>query len=148
MYSAARCAIQNAVCIVLTLFLKTASTREYAQHLKEKIDVELQQLKEHRLKQAQLAHLQTTTWIQEERDEVEEMLRLTQEKVVLYTELLEPVKLATFNPEECWVPKSVGVISQLPWIELLSDWIRIVVDAVIGVKGKRNTQAKKFSLER
>ncbi|KAM3584062.1 hypothetical protein VKS41_004029 [Umbelopsis sp. WA50703] len=126
----------------------SASTREYAQHLKEKIDVEVSQLKEHRAKQAQLAHLQTTSWIQEERDEVEELLRLTQEKIQLYTELLNPVKLATFNAENCWVPKSVGVISQLPWFELLSDWIRIVIDAVIGVKGKRNPQAKKFELER
>ncbi|KAI8576404.1 hypothetical protein K450DRAFT_257121 [Umbelopsis ramanniana AG] len=125
----------------------SSSTREYAQHLKEKIDVELDQLKEHRQRQIQLAHLQTTSWIQEERDEVEELLRVTQEKILLYRELLEPVKLANFKPEECWIPKSVGVITQLPWFELMSDWIRIVVDAIIGVKGKRNPQAKKFSLE-
>lgn len=134
--------------IILNAYLKSSSTREYAQHLQEKIDVELEQLKEQRQKQIQLAHLQTTSWIQEERDEVEEMLRVTQEKIVLYRELLEPVKLANFKPDECWIPKSVGTITQFPWFELMSDWIRIVVDAVIGVKGKRNPHAKKFSLER
>ncbi|CEG77253.1 hypothetical protein RMATCC62417_12039 [Rhizopus microsporus] len=102
------------------------STIEYAQHLKGKIDAEMAAAEE--AKRETLGGRQS----------LEDQVRSCQENMDLYKELLEPVKMAVCNAECIWVPKSIGLLGRMPWIDLYDDWLRIVLDNVVGVGGYRH----------
>ncbi|KAI9019384.1 AEX-3 domain-containing protein [Phycomyces nitens] len=116
----------------------SASTIEYAQHLQGKISEEQHQLEEHGAILATLATLTTTPEIQAEREILEEKVRTSQENLALYSELLVPVRMGICEAKQIWVPKCVGVLGGMPWMDLLGDWIRILVDAVVGVRGHKH----------
>ncbi|KAI9247713.1 AEX-3 domain-containing protein [Phascolomyces articulosus] len=114
------------------------STIEYAEHLQLKIDEEEAKLKQHGAQLASLTTLSTTLEIQQQREQLEELVRSAQENVTLYTELLEPVKMGVCTAQHIWVPKSVGLLGCMPWHDLYGDWLRVLVDAVVGVRGHRH----------
>ncbi|OAD78383.1 hypothetical protein PHYBLDRAFT_140478 [Phycomyces blakesleeanus NRRL 1555(-)] len=116
----------------------SASTIEYAQHLQGKINDEQHQLEEHGAMLATLATLTTTPEVQAEREILEEKVRTSQENLALYSELLVPVRMGICEAKHIWVPKCVGVLGGMPWMDLLGDWIRILVDAVVGVRGHKH----------
>ncbi|KAI8335808.1 AEX-3 domain-containing protein [Chlamydoabsidia padenii] len=122
----------------------TNSTVEYGKHLKEKIEHELLQQEKYNMELASWTGKSTTAEILERRNELEEQIRMSWESLALYTELLEPVKLSTCTAKQIWVPKSVGVLGRMPWLELYGDWIKILLDSVVGVRGKKN---KDFSID-
>ncbi|KAI9272513.1 AEX-3 domain-containing protein [Sporodiniella umbellata] len=102
------------------------STIEYAKHLKEKIVAERASAEEARrdiLSGPQI---------------MEEKMKSCQENIDLYLELLEPVKMAVCSSNDIWVPKSIGLLGRMPWIDLYGDWLRIVLDNVVGVGGYRH----------
>ncbi|KAI8047466.1 hypothetical protein BDF21DRAFT_441699 [Thamnidium elegans] len=70
--------------------------------------------------------------------ELEERIKTCQENIELYKELLEPVKMGVCTAEEVWVPKSIGLLGRMPWINLYGDWIRILLDNIVGVGGHKN----------
>ncbi|CAO3682152.1 unnamed protein product [Rhizopus stolonifer] len=102
------------------------STIEYAQHLQEKINAER--------KGAEEARRDILSGPQN----IEERVRSCQENIDLYMELLEPVKMAVCAAKDIWVPKSIGLLGRMPWIDLYGDWLRIVLDNVVGVSGYRH----------
>lgn len=102
------------------------STIEYAQHLQEKINAERQEAEEARRD------------ILSGPQNIEERVRSCQENIDLYMELLEPVKMAVCVAKDIWVPKSIGLLGRMPWIDLYGDWLRIVLDNVVGVSGYRH----------
>ncbi|KAI8139770.1 AEX-3 domain-containing protein [Fennellomyces sp. T-0311] len=114
------------------------STVEYAQHLQSKINEEEAKLKQHGAQLASITTLSTTAEIQQQREQLEELVRGAQENVTLYTELLEPVKMGVCTAQNIWVPKSVGLLGCMPWNDLYGDWLRVLVDAVVGVRGHRH----------
>ncbi|KAI7866235.1 hypothetical protein BDF14DRAFT_1728679 [Spinellus fusiger] len=115
----------------------TPSTVEYAHHLKGKIEEERRQLESHGAALASLGSLTTTPDIQRQREFFEEQVRTSQENISLYSELLIPVKMGVYDASCVWVPKSIGVLSGMPWPDLLGDWLRILVEAVVGVRGQK-----------
>lgn len=100
------------------------STVEYAQHLQEKIKAE-----QEKLAQAKKDYLSGA---------IEEQVKACQENIDLYRELLEPVKMGICDAQQIWVPKSIGLLGRMPWIDLYGDWLRIVLDNVVGVSGYRH----------
>ncbi|KAI9318757.1 AEX-3 domain-containing protein [Dichotomocladium elegans] len=116
----------------------STSSIEYAQHLEAKIKEEESKLTEYGTELAALTTLSTTAEIQKRREMLEELLQSAQENVALYSELLDPVKMATCNAKYIWVPKSIGLLGAMPWNDLYGDWLRILTDAVVGVRGHRN----------
>ncbi|CAO0799383.1 unnamed protein product [Mucor circinelloides] len=123
------------------------STIEYAQHLLGKIDVEKTQLEKAKRDQAQM----TVGLSKQEKDghlaEIEERIRTCHENMGLYKELLEPVKMGVCTADDVWVPKSIGLLSKLPWMDLFSDWIRILLDNIVGVGGHRNNARPTIDIE-
>ncbi|KAL9544184.1 hypothetical protein MBANPS3_007762 [Mucor bainieri] len=123
------------------------STIEYAQHLKGKIDMEKAQLERARKEQAQT----TVGLSKRDRDsrlaETEERIRTCHENIGLYKELLEPVKMGVCTADDVWVPKSIGLLGKLPWMDLFSDWIRILLDNIVGVGGHRNNPKPTIDIE-
>lgn len=123
------------------------STIEYAQHLLGKIDVEKAQLEKAKRDQAQM----TVGLSKQEKDghlaEIEERIRTCHENMSLYKELLEPVKMGVCTADDVWVPKSIGLLSKLPWMDLFSDWIRILLDNIVGVGGHRNNAKPTIDIE-
>ncbi|KAI9495919.1 AEX-3 domain-containing protein [Zychaea mexicana] len=115
-----------------------SSTVEYAQHLQTKINEEEAKRKQHGAQLASLTTLSSTSEIQQQREQLEELVRSAQENVTLYTELLEPVKMGVCTAQNVWVPKSVGLLGCMPWNDLYGDWLRVLVDAVVGVRGHRH----------
>lgn len=114
------------------------SSIEYAQHLRGKIDLEISQLE-----QAKRDHAQSNIGLSKadsarQASELEERIKTCQENIELYKELLEPVKMGVCTAEEVWVPKSIGLLGRMPWIDLYSDWIRILLDNIVGVGGHKN----------
>ena len=87
---------------------------------------------------ASIITLSTTAEIQQQRELLEELVRSAQENVTLYTELLEPVKMGICTAENIWVPKSVGLLGCMAWNDLYGDWLRVLVDAVVGVRGNKH----------
>lgn len=106
--------------------------------MKVKINEEKAKLAQHGAELASLTTLTTTTEIKEQRQELEELVRSAQENLTLYTELLEPVKMGVCEARHIWVPKSVGLVGCMPWHDVYGDWLRILVDAVVGVRGHKN----------
>ncbi|KAG2215168.1 hypothetical protein INT46_001444, partial [Mucor plumbeus] len=123
------------------------STVEYAQHLQGKIELEKLQLEKAKKDQAQM----TLGLSKQEKDrhllEVEERIRTCHENIGLYKELLEPVKMGVCTADDVWVPKSIGLLGKLPWMDLFSDWIRILLDNIVGVGGYRNNAKPTIDIE-
>lgn len=113
------------------------STVEYSQHLKGKIDVEVTALEQAKREHAQLIGLSQSQSARKAA-EIEERIRTCQENIGLYNELMEPVKMGVCMADDIWVPKSIGLLGKMPWINLYSDWIRILLDNIVGVAGHRN----------
>jgi hypothetical protein len=116
------------------------STIEYAQHLQGKIELEQMQLE-----QAKKDHSQMTIGLSsqdtlEKLTIIEERIRTCQENIGLYKELIEPVKMAVCQAENVWVPKSIGILGRMPWINLYGDWIKILLDNIVGVGGYRHAK--------
>ncbi|ORZ20288.1 AEX-3 domain-domain-containing protein [Absidia repens] len=122
----------------------TNSTVEYGTHLQAKIDYERAQQQKYNLELASWTTKTTTQENLERTKELEELIRTSRESLILYEGLLEPVKLSVCTSSQIWVPKSVGVLGGMPWLELYSDWIKILLDSVVGVGGKKN---KSFSID-
>lgn len=117
------------------------STIEYAQHLQGKIESEKLELE-----QAKSDHAQTTVGLSNQDTlnklaSIEEKIRVCQESIGLYKELMESVKMAVCQADDVWVPKSLGILGRMPWINLYSDWIKILLDNIVGVGGHRNAKA-------
>lgn len=123
------------------------STVEYAQHLQGKIDMEKAQLDKAKNDQAQM----TVGLSKQQKDshlaEMEERIRTCHENIGLYKELLEPVKMGVCTADNVWVPKSIGLLGRLPWMDLFSDWIRILLDNIVGVGGHRNNAKPTIDIE-
>lgn len=123
------------------------STVEYSQHLQGKIEFEKLQLEEAKKDQAQM----TVGLSKQEKDrhllEIEERIRTCHENIGLYKELLEPVKMGVCTADDVWVPKSIGLLGKLPWMDLFSDWIRILLDNIVGVGGHRNNAKPTIDIE-
>lgn len=114
------------------------SSVEYAQHLQSKIKLEMMGLE-----QAKKDHAQSNIGLTKEDSlrqaaETEERIKTCQENIDLYKELLEPVKMGVCTADEVWVPKSIGLLGRMPWIDLYGDWIRILLDNIVGVGGHKN----------
>ncbi|CAO3592405.1 unnamed protein product [Absidia cylindrospora] len=122
----------------------TNSTVEYGTHLQGKIDYERAQQQKYNLELASWTTKTTTQENLERTKELEELIRTSRESLILYEGLLEPVKLAVCTSSRIWVPKSVGFLGGMPWLELYSDWIKILLDSVVGVGGKKNNS---FSID-
>lgn len=120
---------------------------EYAQHLKTKITDEQKALAEHNSQLASLRTKTTTADIEQQREELEELVRSAQENISLYRELLEPVKMGVCEARNIWVPKSIGLLGRMPWIDLYGDWLRILLDGSMGVRGHRH-QGPSVNIER
>lgn len=114
----------------------THSTIEYSQHLKGKIDAEIEALEQKKREHAQLIGL-SQAQSSRKAAELEEQIRTCQENIALYNELMEPVKMGVCTADDIWVPKSIGLLGKMPWINLYSDWIRILLDNIVGVGGHR-----------
>lgn len=123
------------------------STVEYSQHLQGKIELEKLQLEKAKKDQAQM----TVGLSKQEKDrhllEIEERIRTCHENIGLYKELLEPVKMGVCTADDVWVPKSIGLLGKLPWMDLFSDWIRILLDNIVGVGGHRNNAKPTIDIE-
>jgi hypothetical protein len=117
---------------------------EYGKHLQDKINYERTQQQKYNLELASWTTKTTTYENLERRKELEELVRTSRENLILYEGLLEPVKLSVCSARQIWVPKSVGVLGRMPWLELYGDWIKILLDSVVGVGGKKN---KPFSID-
>ncbi|ORY98199.1 hypothetical protein BCR43DRAFT_437358 [Syncephalastrum racemosum] len=102
------------------------STVEYAEHLQAKILDERTKLEQ---RGAELAALTT---------QLEEIVRSSRESLTLYVELLEPVKMGIARAKHVWVPKCIGLLGRMAWTDLYSDWLRILLDATVGVRGHKN----------
>lgn len=37
-----------------------------------------------------------------------------------------------------WVPKCIGLLGRMAWTDLYSDWLRVLLDATVGVRGQKN----------
>ncbi|ORZ15755.1 AEX-3 domain-domain-containing protein [Absidia repens] len=122
----------------------TTSTVEYGKHLQEKIEHEQNQLEQCISTLVSETNQSSSLVDMEWRNELEEQIRMSRESLALYNELLEPVKLAVCTSKQIWVPKSVGVLGRMPWLDLYGDWIKILLDSVVGVRGKKN---KDFSVD-
>lgn len=96
-------------------------------------------LEQHSAQLASLATFRTTQEIQQQRENLEELVRSARENIALYTELLEPVQMGVCDAAtHIWVPKAIGLLGQMPWLELYGDWLRVLLDAVVGVQGRKN----------
>ncbi|KAI9304028.1 AEX-3 domain-containing protein [Cunninghamella echinulata] len=116
-----------------------SSTVEYAKHLEEKLENEKLHIEQCNAELASLLSSSSTSSNDTERQqELEERIRLSSETLILYKELLEPIKLAICKPQRIWMPKSIGLLGRLPWLDFYSDWTKILLDAVVGVRGKKN----------
>lgn len=113
------------------------STVEYAQHLKGKIDLEIEALEQAKRDHSQLIGISKAESLKRA-NELEERIRTCQENIGLYRELIEPVKMGICTADDIWVPKSIGLLGKMPWINLYGDWIRILLDNIVGVGGQRN----------
>lgn len=112
---------------------------EYAKHLEEKLENEKLHIEQCNTELASLLSSSSTSSNDTERQqELEERIRLSSETLILYKELLEPIKLAICKPQHIWMPKSIGLLGRLPWLDFYSDWTKILLDAVVGVRGKKN----------
>ena len=112
------------------------STVEYAHHLQGKINVELEALEQAKKEHAQLLGLSKAETLKKGAD-IEERIRTCHENIDLYKELMEPVKMGVCTADDIWVPKSIGLLGKMPWINLYVDWIRILLDNIVGVGGHR-----------
>ncbi|OZJ02123.1 hypothetical protein BZG36_04744, partial [Bifiguratus adelaidae] len=132
-------------------YIKTHMTQdqiEYASHLSERMTEELQLI----------ASLKTIIRdIPDEMNILERQNALTgikesEEKLALYRELFKEVEWAAFDPSDpahtIWVPKCLGVVSSMPWFDVLSDWCRIAVHETLGPENRRGDFiARKVLLE-
>ncbi|KAI8990046.1 hypothetical protein BDB01DRAFT_717940 [Pilobolus umbonatus] len=105
------------------------STVEYAHHLLGKITAEQQTIEEKKTK------------LHRQRSVIEDSIKTCQENIDLYKELLEPVKMAVCDAKDIWVPKCIGLLGKMPWMNLYGDWIKILVDKVVGVGGHKHLEA-------
>ncbi|KAG0183459.1 hypothetical protein DFQ29_004403 [Apophysomyces sp. BC1021] len=115
----------------------SSSTVEYAQHLQGKILQEQQKMEEYKTELTSLMTVSTTTAVQEKREELEELIRTSHENMELYKELVHPVKMGMCDARQIWVPKCIGILGRLPWLDLYGDWLRIMLDSVVGVRGRK-----------
>ncbi|CEP14755.1 hypothetical protein [Parasitella parasitica] len=125
----------------------STSSVEYAQHLQGKLDMERAELEEAKKDQT----LMTVGLSKQEKDghllEIEERIRTCLENMGLYKELLEPVKMGVCTADDVWVPKCIGLLARMPWMDLFSDWIRILLDNIVGVGGHRNSIKPTIDIE-
>jgi hypothetical protein len=112
------------------------STVEYSQHLKGKIEVEMNTLEQAKRELSQLIGLSKAESLKRG-NALEEQIRTCHENIGLYKELIEPVKMGICTADDIWVPKSIGLLGKMPWINLYGDWIRILLDNIVGVGGYR-----------
>ncbi|KAI8645606.1 AEX-3 domain-containing protein [Parasitella parasitica] len=125
----------------------TASSVEYAQHLQGKLDFEKDELEKAKKDQAQMTIGLSKRGKDGHLLEIEERIRTCQENIGLYKELLEPVKMGVCTADDVWVPKSIGLLAKMPWMDLFSDWIRILLDNIVGVGGHRNNPKPTIDIE-
>jgi hypothetical protein len=116
------------------------STVEYSHHLLGKIKLEKLALEQAKNDHAQMTVGLTRAETLRQTAEIEERIRTCQENIGLYKELLDPVKMGICTADEVWVPKSIGLLGRMPWINLYGDWIRILLDNIVGVGGHRNAK--------
>ncbi|ORX54396.1 DENN-domain-containing protein [Hesseltinella vesiculosa] len=105
------------------------STTEYASHLLDKMTAET-----HKLRTLEALSASSATM------ENDEAIRTCKENLALYKELIEPVKRAVCDADHLWLPRCVGLLGRMPWINFYSDWLKILLDSVVGVRGKKNMQ--------
>jgi hypothetical protein len=95
-------------------------------------------LEEIKLEQARKDQTASFIGASQSQEDIEEIIRTCQENLHLYRELLEPVKMAVCQSDAIWAPKSIGVMGKMPWIHLYGDWLRILLDNIVGVAGHRH----------
>ncbi|KAI8370884.1 AEX-3 domain-containing protein [Choanephora cucurbitarum] len=116
----------------------SSSSIEYAQHLAEKIDLEKSELEKVKTELAQLNVGISAESRRQQAMELEEQIRAHHESLDLYYELVEPVKMAILSSKDIWVPKAIGLLGRMAWIDLYGDWLKILLDNIVGVGGFRN----------
>ncbi|KAG9307791.1 hypothetical protein G9A89_023356 [Geosiphon pyriformis] len=119
----------------------TASQIEYANHLATKMRYEKQKVETARIKLDSVVDLTSG-----QRDEIEREKLEAEEKVSLYVELLQPIKSGIVDITKLWLPKCIGVISELPWHDVLRDWLCAV--AMPMVQGLKEPKQLELPLER
>ena len=125
--------------------MKTPSEIEYAEHLNEKIRAESRRLETARAKML----LQEKDISTEELEEIEKEKVDAKEKLELYHELLQPIKLGVLDKNNLWIPKCIGILSRLPWHDVLKDWLCAVVMPMIeGLKERNDPIKSLIPLER
>ncbi|CAG8470634.1 5561_t:CDS:10 [Ambispora gerdemannii] len=111
-----------------------SSKIEYANSLAEKIRFEKERVDLARKKLDSESPVLTIA----EREEVEQEKAEAEEKIALYIELLQPIKSGVVDLTKLWMPKCIGVISHLPWHDVLKDWLCAVTMPMIdGLKSKK-----------
>ena len=71
-----------------------------------------------------------------------------EEKLALYTQLLQPTKLGVIDTSNLWIPKCIGVICQLPWHDVMRDWLcAVACSSIEGLKPSKQ-QSRNLPLER
>ncbi|PKC07971.1 DENN-domain-containing protein [Rhizophagus irregularis] len=117
---------------------------EYAESLNEKIRIERKRMETARAKILLQRHISN-----KELEEIEMEKADAKEKLALYNELLQPIKLGVLDNSNLWVPKCIGIISHLPWHDILKDWLCAVAMPMIeGLKERNDPIKSLIPLER
>lgn len=123
---------------------KSQSEIEYAESLNEKIRIERKRMETARAKILLQRHISN-----KELEEIEMEKADAKEKLALYNELLQPIKLGVLDNSNLWVPKCIGIISHLPWHDILKDWLCAVAMPMIeGLKERNDPIKSLIPLER
>ncbi|CAI2170691.1 4979_t:CDS:10 [Funneliformis geosporum] len=100
---------------------------EYADHLLDKIRTERRRIETTRAK----IMLQGIDADSKELEEIKKEREDAEDKLVLYNELLQPIKLGVLDKNSLWIPKCIGIVSHLPWHDVLKDWLCAVAMPMI-----------------
>lgn len=97
--------------------MKTESDFEYIQHIQTQLAFHKERLLKLKMGLVSLPA-----------EDMQMQMHVEEEKVILYEELLEPLKQSILvEIDNIYVPRSVGVISHWPWYNFLKDWLVEVI---------------------
>ncbi|CAG8503397.1 8699_t:CDS:10 [Funneliformis mosseae] len=111
---------------------------EYADHLLEKIRAEKRKVETTRAKLL----LQGIDDDSQELEELRKEREDAEDKLVLYNELLQPIKLGVLDKNSLWIPKCIGIVSHIPWHDVLKDWLCAVAMPMVEDLKERNDPIK------
>ncbi|CAJ0625434.1 15173_t:CDS:10 [Entrophospora sp. SA101] len=127
------------------------SELEYIKHLLEKVKQERRRVET--AKATISLQRSSNTTMGDKNDELDEILKEkadAEDKLDLYLQLLEPIKLGVFDSTKLWLPKAIGIVSHFPWHDILKDWLcAVVMPMVDSLKENNHNRLKtRLPLER